>query len=67
MTWQPIETAPKDGQLIRLRQGAWLPCHARWVDDQWCYVEYHRPSRPTHWMPVPGHQNGPESTKDRSV
>lgn len=53
--WQPIETAPKDGESIL----AWLPhlalpgCiyysggHWRWVTNGgWAGV-------PTHWMPLP--------------
>jgi hypothetical protein len=50
--WKSINTAPRDGRLIRVRQGQWLPCHARWVDGRWQYIEFQHPSRPTHWAPL---------------
>lgn len=52
--WQPIETAPKDGRMILIRQGQWLPCHARWVHGRWSVVEYNGTHYPTHWAPLPG-------------
>lgn len=66
--WQPIETAPKDGQLIDLwiapkdefTNSALLPCrvaNAYFEDGRW----YHTGARvalrvwhnPTYWMPLP--------------
>jgi hypothetical protein len=50
--WQPIETAPKDGTVIRIRQGRWSPHHARWKDGYWQSIEYTGTQHPTHWMPL---------------
>jgi hypothetical protein len=67
MTWQPIETAPKDGTSV-LVYGIWegelnaqddecdvWKAHFFW--DQWCvdggeYYSQHVVD-PTHWMPLP--------------
>jgi len=61
--WQPIETAPKDGQTIDLWSGngryadcKWHPTRGFvhwWVDGfdtfEWVRLDY----PPTHWMPLP--------------
>jgi hypothetical protein len=52
--WQPIETAPKDGSTILLRQGKWAPVSAYWHVNEWRYIDYAHPSRPTHWA-IPPH------------
>jgi hypothetical protein len=51
MSWQPIETAPRDGTTIHIRQGSFMPHHAFWRDGRWCSVEYMGCYRPTHWAP----------------
>ena len=33
MTWQPIETAPKDGTYVILADGTLLPDVARWQNE----------------------------------
>jgi hypothetical protein len=50
--WQPIETAPRDGTVIRLRQGNLAPCHAQWTKGEWYWIEFQHPSKPTEWQPL---------------
>jgi hypothetical protein len=47
--WRPIETVPKCGCVVRLRQGDLAPCHARWVNSAWQWIEFQHPTNPTHW------------------
>jgi hypothetical protein len=50
MTWQPIETAPKDGTSIIVSGGT-----VEWLVDGWfshCAQRYLQ-WQPTHWMPLP--------------
>lgn len=65
-TWQPIETAPKDGTRF-LATGGGLGCHidfASYNDRVGCWnttdftlddtdYEPEGYNRPTHWMPLP--------------
>lgn len=51
--WQLIETAPRDGSIIKVRCGTWLPFHAWWRDGSWQPIEYSGSSRPTLWLPSP--------------
>ena len=59
MTWQPIETAPKDGDGLILTNG-YIVCCGYWEDDiqTWLYHEYPDSYNAyriyaTHWMPLP--------------
>lgn len=53
MTWQTMETAPKDGTEILLWDagkfaivGYWHPLSGHWTTGDYALV-------PTHWMPLP--------------
>jgi len=55
--WQPIETAPKDGQPIHVYQEAGPQRIACFVDGEWTFFQRYAGPRyvcfPTHWMPLP--------------
>ena len=57
MTWQPIETAPKDGTaaLIFSKDDAFGPVIVGWWenDDEAWWGPHSYIVRPTHWMPLP--------------
>ena len=62
MTWQPIETAPKDGSWVLLFLPEWGRGQARigqWIrsreDSGWYGREFKEVFNdgPTHWMPLP--------------
>lgn len=53
--WRPIETAPRDAQVLIA-----MPSVPRSVAEAYCdsngylWVQGHQPSgKPTHWMPLP--------------
>lgn len=72
-TWQPIETAPKDGTQILM--GKWHDGTLYWVgsgaiegDEFWLDFiddffkpEFHQ--QPTHWMPLPALPSNEEPSK----
>lgn len=52
MNWQAIETAPKDGRLIRV---AWIvnwPTVEETVVTSWDNGEWKGHYTPTHWAPL---------------
>ena len=54
MTWQPIETAPKDGTPIYARKDHEVTIEYVWWDnnpDGWMGWEYSEP--PLWWIPIP--------------
>ena len=69
MSWQPIETAPKDGTLVILYGGYFGVSLGSWREDDYLaergemwldnsYDEYSTgfaswPLEPSHWMPLP--------------
>lgn len=67
MTWQPIETAPKDGDVLLycprrgVVRGRWdTSKYAKkprpyWTNDRECLwgIAATRDDQPTHWMPLP--------------
>lgn len=62
-TWQPIETAPKDGTEILIGQSykdVWYSCVVEWNSNEWrltetgSYAEDAVPDiDPTHWCQIP--------------
>jgi hypothetical protein len=69
MTWQPIETAPKDGTVVIVRgfydadgklfmkAAAAAQYGKRWMMDNHGYG-YTVSCYPTHWMPLPNPPKG---------
>jgi hypothetical protein len=61
MEWRPIETAPRDGTLLRtlhpklapkVRVGFWRRKAGRWGYERSNNMSEPR-NQPTHWMPLP--------------
>lgn len=59
-TWQPIETAPKDGRLLLVFDRSGRGSMVAWYDlGSWQSHELDSPwggnycPTPTHWMPLP--------------
>ena len=57
MNWQPIETAPKDGEwiiaLIASQGHPVCPVCVRWDTNAWVDWDYEPIYELTHWMPLP--------------
>lgn len=59
MTWQPIETAPKDGtRILSYSDQEGVQCISWWRDgdtswSEWCSPDGYTVFDPTHWMPLP--------------
>ena len=61
--WQPIETAPKDGETAVLgyqsiNEANWVIAPMYFNDGGWLLVAFHDANiefemHPTHWMPIP--------------
>lgn len=56
MSWQPIETAPKDGSRVLLWSKHWSASHTgqfygNWWSSFYEIGPFHSP--PTHWQPLP--------------
>ena len=52
MTWQPIETAPKDGTVIIVYAPDFFQT-AAWVGNGWTNAANSWLGDVTHWMPLP--------------
>lgn len=51
--WQPIETAPKDCEILLAGQwlsGSWQVTTGQWLINRWRFVGE---GQPTHWMSLP--------------
>lgn len=68
-TWQPIETAPKDGSRLIVRSVEIGTCVASECsvggDGPGWYVVNDIKITPTHWMPLPAAPNTPESKEPK--
>jgi hypothetical protein len=59
MSWQPIETAPKDGTSFLAANGMWITVgfwHRSfnvWACNAPVYSRYPPGEEPTHWQPLP--------------
>ena len=58
MDWQPIDTAPKDRQLLMWEPFEPMICLGRWNDEdgEWSRCESNGTrfwKQPTHWMEAP--------------
>ena len=58
MSWQPIDTAPKDREIcgaFRYGRDRWAFHHLWWNDqeDEWNDIYSDRIITPTHWQPLP--------------
>lgn len=53
--WQPIETAPSDGQIIIVFGGRYDKPDVTKADGEWWRLKYNKGSiaMPTHWQPLP--------------
>lgn len=75
MSWQPIETAPRDGTIVDLwttDNGGCRVSDAKFEDGEWCTYRHLEEDflgygwwpvdglLPTHWMHRPDAQNGGE-------
>ncbi len=69
MNWQPIETAPKDGNTVVIGQWHyydgyhWWPELAYWQGSQWWNGEGEPILGATHWMPLLPYPPTPEPPK----
>lgn len=51
--WQPIDSAPKDCEIIlagQWRSGQWEVRSGQWLINRWPFVGE---GQPTHWRPLP--------------
>ena len=61
MSWQPIETAPKDGTRIAIKfrsgnrhEANWQTTYGgEWHTDSYKYLPWADQAEITHWMPLP--------------
>jgi len=61
MTWQPIETVPRDGRLLLLGHKKWNPVIAKWNVklSGWCeylggdFYGTKPPFEPAYWLAIP--------------
>lgn len=53
VSWRPIDTAPKDGEIVLLLDDLWCACDGSWSEQlqAWISARGTVKLRPTHWMP----------------
>lgn len=53
MSWQPIETAPKDGTFVLAVTESGYRVIVQWCADKFWRSNVPHAWEPTHWMPLP--------------
>jgi len=46
----PIETAPRDGTIVKMQKRDFAPFHAFWRNGAWVPIEYRHGLPATHWL-----------------
>ena len=46
----PIETAPRDGSIVKMQKRDFAPFHAFWRNGEWVPIEYQHGLPATHWL-----------------
>ena len=48
--WQSMETAPKDGRIVRVRKRSFAEFNVRWVDGRWEAIEFWHGLPAIQWL-----------------
>jgi hypothetical protein len=53
MVWRPIDTAPKDEEILLFVPPNEIEIGFYWLDGRWMDLSTNYSFEPTHWMPLP--------------
>ena len=48
--WQSMETAPKEGRIVRVRKRSFAEFNVRWVDGRWEAIEFWHGLPAIQWL-----------------